>query len=164
MVGSSSLSVSFSAADRLERLGGAGLAKSRPDGVIVDGNIDDEVYGVIVDGNIHDDFHGYYSLTTPFTTCDTQTHNSATQNNTSMSLTTFCTSPDSVIVDGNIHDDFHGYYSLTTPFTTWVIDVSTDLNSGLDLSGLSRVEMHLWGSLVSGSRDRQPLDNLVIDL
>ncbi|XP_078697421.1 uncharacterized protein LOC144925316 [Branchiostoma floridae x Branchiostoma belcheri] len=75
-----------------------------------------------------------------------------------------CSHADGVIVDGNIHDDFHGYYSLTTPFTTWVIDVSTDLNSGLDLSGLSRVEMHLWGSLVSGSRDRQPLDNLVIDL
>eukprot|EP00058_Branchiostoma_floridae_P005617 XP_002591105.1 hypothetical protein BRAFLDRAFT_108715 [Branchiostoma floridae] len=64
-------------------------------------------------------------------------------------------SSNGVIVDGNIHDDFHGYYSLTTPFTTWVIDVSTGLNTGLDLSRLSRVELHMWGSLVSGSRDAQ---------
>ncbi|XP_078616030.1 glycerotoxin paralog 1-like isoform X2 [Branchiostoma floridae x Branchiostoma japonicum] len=73
-------------------------------------------------------------------------------------------SSNGVIVDGNIHDDFHGYYSLTTPFTTWVIDVSTGLNTGLDLSRLSRVELHMWGSLVSGSRDGQVLDNMVIDL
>ena len=49
-------------------------------------------------------------------------------------------------------DTYHNRNSMDfqpTPFTTWIISVSSELNPGLDLSGLTSIEMLFSGSLIS---------------
>ena len=48
-------------------------------------------------------------------------------------------------------DTYHNRNSMDfqpTPFTTWIISVSSELNPGLDLSGLTSIEMLFSGSLI----------------
>ena len=48
-------------------------------------------------------------------------------------------------------DSYHNRNSMDfhpTPFTTWIISVSNELNPGLDLSGLTSIEMLFSGSLI----------------
>eukprot|EP00058_Branchiostoma_floridae_P005003 XP_002590491.1 hypothetical protein BRAFLDRAFT_124498 [Branchiostoma floridae] len=69
-----------------------------------------------------------------------------------------------IIVDGEVHQSFTGYFFQTTPFTTWIIQLQPSLNPGLDLSGVTRVEIHFKGSVVTNYRGVEVPKSLVINL
>ncbi|XP_078617018.1 glycerotoxin paralog 1-like [Branchiostoma floridae x Branchiostoma japonicum] len=69
-----------------------------------------------------------------------------------------------IIVDGEVHQSFTGYFYQTTPFTTWIIQLQPSLNPGLDLSGVTRVEIHFKGSVVTNYRGVEVPKSLVINL
>lgn len=55
-------------------------------------------------------------------------------------------------IKADIHNNISPLTFVPTPFTTWMISVSKEQNPGLNLSGLTSIEILLTGSFVSNSQ------------
>ena len=52
-------------------------------------------------------------------------------------------------VKGNVHGEFSQSFNNPTPFSTWRISISDKDNPGLDLNGLTSIELIFSGSFMS---------------
>merc|ERR1719318_812939 len=57
--------------------------------------------------------------------------------------------PDVVFIDSaHVHKSFDGIYRLPTIFTTWTFSVPREKNPGLNLKGLTEIQLKFSGSFV----------------
>lgn len=55
-----------------------------------------------------------------------------------------------ISIHADVYQPFRNIVSHITPYTTWILKISDDRSSDIDLSGVTEIKMRLEGSAVDG--------------